>query len=183
MAKETLVILAEGFEDIEAVTPIDILRRAKIDVTVAALKDVKVTGARGVTIIADKRLDDAGADFDALILPGGSRGAENLAASAGVRSLIMAMHKKGKVIAAICAAPAVVLAPTGILNGKQATCYPGMESAFDKTTRFKADDVVVDGAIITSRGPATALAFSLAIVEKLAGREEAEKVRKATLAR
>lgn len=181
MAKKALIILADGFEDIEAVVPIDILRRAGIDVTVAGLKDLKVKGGRGVVVMADKRLSEARDDFDALILPGGSLGARNLAASGDVAALVKKMSDAGKVISAICAAPSTVLAPAGVLNNRSATGYPGMEKGFDKTTIYKEDDVVVDGNIITSRGVGMALPFAFAIVEKLAGAETADKVKKATL--
>ncbi|MFH1782457.1 MAG: DJ-1 family glyoxalase III [Candidatus Omnitrophota bacterium] len=183
MSKNVLLILAEGFEDIEAVTAIDILRRAQIEVTVAGLTDIKVKGARGTVVLADKKLNDAGDDFDALILPGGMPGATNLSRSAKVTSLIKEMYEKEKLIAAICAAPAVVLAPLGILKGKNATCYPGMEDSFDKDVSYKEDDVVADKNIITSRGPGTAILFSLKIVEILVGKEVSEKIRKATLVR
>lgn len=181
MTKKAVIILAEGFEDIETVTPIDILRRAGIDVTVAGLSEIKVRGARGTTVVADKLLGDAGSDFDLCVLPGGS-GAAKLAASKTVGSLVMDMYSKGKVIAAICAAPALVLSPLGILKGKKATSFPGEKANMDKEAIYKEDSVVVDGNIITSRAPGTALLFSLAIVEKLAGRDTAEKIRKATLA-
>lgn len=182
MAKKAIIILAEGFEEIEAVTVIDILRRAGINTTAAGLADIKVKGSRGLTVISDKKLADAGTDFDAVILPGGMPGATNLAGSEKVRGLIKKMGLQGKIIAAICASPALVLAPTGILKNKSATCYPGMQDAFGKDIKYKEDSVVTEENIITSRGPATALEFSLAIVEKLSGREIAEKIRKATLA-
>lgn len=182
MPKKAIVILAEGFEEIEAVTPIDILRRAGVDVTVAGLGGVKIKGSRGLVVAADKTLDEAGMDFDACVLPGGSLGAKNLAASDKVKQLISKMHTEGKIVAAICAAPALVLAPLGILKGKAATCHPGMQTNFAKDTSYREDAVVVDGNIITSRGPATALPFALAIAEKLCGKEVSGNVRKATLA-
>lgn len=183
MAKKALIILAEGFEEIEATAPIDLLRRAEVEVTVAGLGVLKVKSARNVMIVADKTLNETQADFDALILPGGGEGAKNLAASEKVKSLIKEMNQKEKLVAAICASPAVVLMPTGILKNKSATCYPGMEKNFDSSTEFKEESVVVDGNIITSRGPGTALLFALAIVEKLCGREVSEKLKKDTLAR
>lgn len=181
MAKKALVILAEGFEDIEAVASIDILRRAEIEVTVAGLNDTKIKGSRGILILADKKLDDAVADFDALILPGGMPGARNLGASEKVRTIVRTMNGQGKIIAAICAAPPKVLVAAGVLKNRSATCYPGMEKEFEKDTVFKDLPVVVDGNLITSRGVGTALAFALTIVEKLAGRETAERVKKAAL--
>ena len=181
MPKSALVILAEGFEEIEAVSCIDVLRRANIEVVAASLNSLRVKGSRGITLIADKKLLDAGSDYDALVLPGGGLGAKNLAASDKVNALIKEMAAQGKIIAAICASPAVVLAHTGILTSRNATCFPGMETYFDKTTIFKEDKIVTDGNLITSRGPATALLFALAIVEKLTGKETAQEVSAATL--
>lgn len=182
MAKKALIVLAEGFEDIEAVTCIDVLRRGGVEVTVTGLKDATVRASRGTVVIADKKLDEAGSGFDALVLPGGLPGATNLAASEKLNSLIKAMFQAGKIVAAICASPSVVLAPTGILKHKSVTGFPGMMENFDKSTVYLEDDVVVDGTLITSRGPATALDFALAILEKLEGGQVSGKVRKATLA-
>lgn len=182
MSKKAIVVAAEGFEEIEAISLIDILRRAGIEVTVAGLGNTKVRGAHGLTIITDKELKDAGSDFDACVFPGGMPGATNLAASERVKGLIQKMNSESKVIAAICASPAIVLAPTGILKNKSATCYPGMQGDFGKDINFKEDVVVADGNVITSRGPATAVSFSLALVEKLLGSETADKLKKALLA-
>ncbi|HAJ57475.1 MAG TPA: DJ-1 family protein [Candidatus Omnitrophica bacterium] len=182
MPKKAIVILAEGFEETEAVTVIDILRRSKINVTVAGLSGTTVRGSHNIAIITDKKLDGTEQDHDCLILPGGMPGAGNLIASKKVRSIITAMYQKGRVIAAICAAPSVVLAPCGVLKGKAATGYPGMEKGFGKETRREKKRVVVDGNIITSQGPSTAMQFALAIAEKLAGKQTAQKVKKAVLA-
>ncbi|MBU3911610.1 MAG: DJ-1/PfpI family protein [Candidatus Omnitrophica bacterium] len=182
MVKKAIVVLAEGFEEIEAVTIIDILRRAGIGVTVASLDDLKVQGSHGVTVLADIELEKAGSDFDACVLPGGMPGSTHLATSKTVQDLIEKMNREKKIVAAICASPSLALAPLGVLNNKKATCYPGMQTHFRQDTAYKTDDVVIDGNIITSRGPATAILFSLAIVEKLIGKETAEKVKKATLA-
>jgi len=180
--KKALIILAQGFEEIEAVTAIDILRRAGIQVTIAGLHDTKIKAARNTVILADGILDLIKDEFDALILPGGMPGASNLASSSTVTNFIKAMHGTGKIVAAICAAPAVVLAPAGILKNKSATCFPGMEDQFGDDVTYKEDAVVVDGNVITSRGPGTALRFALTIVEHLAGKEISEKIRQATLA-
>jgi 4-methyl-5(b-hydroxyethyl)-thiazole monophosphate biosynthesis len=182
MDKKALIILAEGFEEIEAVSCIDILRRGSIAVTVAGLNQLEVTGSRGLRVRADKILAEAANNFDACILPGGSLGAKNLAASIEVKTLLGKMHQGGKIIAAICAAPAVVLASTGILKNKSATCYPGLEKNFTATTKYKTDAVVVDGNIITSRGPGTTFKFALTIVEILADKAIRDKVSKAILA-
>jgi len=182
MKKKVIVVLAEGFEEIEGVTIVDILRRAGIEVTVGGLDDLKVQGSHGIEVSADIKLDEAGLDFDACVFPGGMPGATHLALSEKVQGLIQKMNNGKKIIAAICASPALVLAPTGILKNKAATCYPDMQAHLGEDASYKTDNVVIDGNIITSRGPATALAFSLAIVEQLIGRETAEKVKKATLA-
>jgi len=181
MQKKAIIILAEGFEEIETTTPIDLLRRSGIDVTVCGLVSNEIKGSRGMVIKADRIIDDIDEDYDACILPGGMPGASNLAESGKVSKLIKNMHKDDKIIAALCASPAVVLAPTGILDNKSATCYPGMENGFHKTTTPKEDDVVVDGNIITSRGPATAFSFSLKIIEMLCGKDTANLVQRATL--
>ncbi len=182
MAKRALVLLAEGFEEIEAVTPIDMLRRAGLEVFVCGLDSECVSGAHGVSIAADKKFDSFIDDIDAIILPGGMPGAENLARSKKLKELIQTMHKAGKLVAAICASPAVVLAPSGILNGRRATAYPGMEKQFGKETIFLEDRVVLDGNIITSRGPGTAFQFSLAILEWLAGEKARKEIEDSMLA-
>ena len=181
MAKKCIVLLAKGFEETEAVTCIDILRRGGIEVTVAGLNKLEITGSHEITVFADIRIDQAGEDFDCCLLPGGMPGATNLAGCEKVISLIKKMNSQGKIIAAICAAPAVVLAPAEILNKKSATCYPDMQDSFDNSTSFINKSVVVDGNIITSQGVGTALLFSLAVLEKLSGKQISEKVKKATL--
>lgn len=181
MPKKTLVILAEGFEETEAITVIDILRRAKIRVTVAGVSGTKVKGSHSITVIADKKLDKAEPGYDCLVLPGGMPGAINLAASKKLKSILLEMHSKKKIVAAICAAPSVVLAPAGILANKSATGYPGMRKNFNKNIRYKHKKVVACDNIITSQGPATAMQFALAIVERLAGIQTAERIKKAVL--
>jgi len=177
MPKKALIILAEGFEEIEAAACIDILRRAAIEVTVAGLNSIMVKGCRGLVITADKELDKAGFDFDACVLPGGGLGARNLAQSSKVNSLLNKMNKEQKIIAAICASPAVVLAPLGILDNKSATCFKGMQDSFNSSTVYKEDGVVIDKNIITSQGPATAVKFALKITEVLMGEEVRDKVK------
>ena len=182
MVKKAIIVLATGFEEIEAVTSIDILRRAGIEVTIAGLDSDNICGSHGINIIVDKKLDDIGADFDACILPGGMPGAMHLSHSKKLTELIKKMNSKGNLIAAICAAPAIVLAPIGVLNNKSATCYPGMQNEFKENTLYKNEAVVVDGNIITSQCPGTAMDFAFAIVEKLAGKDSVKKLRKAMLA-
>lgn len=174
MDKKTLIILAEGFEEIEAVIPADVLRRAGVDVTTACLGVRSVTGAHGIKIWADTVLKDYEDLPDAVIFPGGMPGSENLARSLDVKEMIKRMSSKKRLIAAICAAPALVLAPTGILNGRKATCYPRLEENFSSEVNFIEDDVIQDGNIITSRGPGTAFSFALKIVENLAGKAKSD---------
>jgi len=175
-----LIILADGFEDIEVVTPIDILRRANINVTVAGLQSNHVKGSRGISLIADTTLDKITEDFDAYLLPGGP-GAGTLANSSSLQSILKNAHAKEKIIAAICAAPALILAPLGILNNKTATCFTGMQTHFSSSTSFSTSKVVTDQNIITSRGAGTAFEFGLAIVEALEGRDIAKKIATSTL--
>ncbi len=182
MTKKAIILLAEGFEEIEAITCIDILRRSGIRTTAIGITDLIVKGSRGVEIKTDKTLDGLYLNCDAVILPGGMPGAENLAKSGSVKKLLFQLNNQEKIIAAICASPTLVLAPLGILDNKIATCYPGTEKDFSNSTTYKKQEVVVDKNIITSQGPATALKFSLKIVEKLISKEMSGRIKKATLA-
>jgi 4-methyl-5(b-hydroxyethyl)-thiazole monophosphate biosynthesis len=191
MAKKVIVFLAEGFEEVEALTPVDFLRRGGVEVTVAAVGTGRaVTGAHAVTVEADATLAELagnrGADFwDAAVCPGGLPGASNLAASKELGALLTEMDRAGKWICAICAAPALVLAPLGLLAGRKFTCYPGMEQSVPSTPSKGAlyceDRVVEDGKILTSRGPGTAGFFAAAIVGRLAGKAEEEKLLRTAL--
>ncbi len=181
MAKKAIIILATGFEEIEAVTVIDILRRAGIEIIIAGLEGMNITGSHGITIVADKKLSDLKPDFDAVILPGGMPGALHLHNSGEVTDFIKNILSKGALVAGICAAPSVVMAPIGILENKTATCYPGNQIDFGKNTRYKNKAVVVDGNIITSQGPGTAMEFAFTIVEKIIGKETVKKLKKHTL--
>lgn len=168
--KFVLVPLAEGFEEIEAVTIIDVLRRAEICVKTTFLKEKMVTGAHNICIEADCPLDEISEEeFDAIILPGGMPGTENLLKSQQLSSILTNFHKDGKWIAAICAAP-WVLAEQNLLNNLKATSYPSFS---DKLTMAKycEDNVIYDGKIITSRGPGTAMEFALTIVKLLSSED------------
>lgn len=169
MSKKALVILTSGFEEIEAVCPIDILRRAEVDVTVATTGRPIVPGSHGITIEANCELESIMHQmYDAVVLPGGMPNSENLANSIHVEEIVMKHFKAGKIIAAICAAPGLALGKFGILDGKKATCYPGFEKHFPKSATYINDQrVVVDGNLITSRGPGTAFDFGLQIVRTL----------------
>ncbi|MDA3969910.1 MAG: DJ-1/PfpI family protein [Desulfobulbaceae bacterium] len=176
--KTALLILAHGFEEIEAVTICDVLRRGDIQVTMAGIGATAMRGAHDIIIQADVVLADVGDLFDAIILPGGMGGTENLLGSADVTTLLKRHAEAGKLVAAICAAP-WVLARADLLAGVQATIYPGLESKITGTC--SNDRVVQDGMIITSRGPATAMEFSLALVQELVGEEMGVEVGKGLL--
>ena len=166
--KRVLVPLAEGFEELEAVTVIDILRRAGLDVVVASLGESPVTGSHGIRVAADTPLAAlAEQDFDMIALPGGMPGAEHLRNDARIAQIVRRLHARGRPVAAICAAP-MVLAAAGVLDGRRATSFPGFLKDAPRTT-VTAEAVVVDGGVITSRGPGTALDFALRLVEELCG--------------
>jgi 4-methyl-5(b-hydroxyethyl)-thiazole monophosphate biosynthesis len=172
-----LVLLAEGFEEIEAVTIIDVLRRADVAVTTASLGKSPVTGSHGIALVADRALDAvAVSDFDAVVLPGGP-GAKHLKEDARVQALLKQAASAGKVVAAVCAAP-IALEAAGLLAGRRATSYPGHELP---SARYSEERVVVDGNVVTSRGPGTALEFSLALAEKLTGADVRERLQRAML--
>ena len=182
MAK-ALVFLASGFEEIETVTIVDVLRRAGVDVTVAGLAPNIVEGKHGMRIVPDKSIDDVPVeDFDAFVVPGGNPGYKNLRNDPRVINMVKKAFDSNKLVAAICAGP-TVLSDAGILKGKACTIYPGMDEELEAGGgKPKQDMVVVDGNIITSRGPATALPFALKLAEKLAGKQVAEAVSKKTMA-
>lgn len=173
--KRVLVPLAPGFEEIEAVTIIDIVRRAEIHVTVAGTAAGPITGSRKVVILPDTTLDAvADAAFDMIVLPGGGPGTEVLRRDARVASILKRQADRGGWIAAICAAPAV-LADAGLLAGRRATSYPSVQSQLSAAD-YRTDRVVVDGTLITSRSPGTALEFALTLVEHLAGRDVSRRI-------
>ena len=170
------VHFADGFEEIEAMTIVDLLRRAGIETeTVSVTGRLPVTGSHGVKVVADILFEDAVySDCEFIVLPGGIPGATNLAAHEGLREKILSFHNQGKGLASICAAP-LVLGRAGVLEGKKATCYPGFEKELTGA-EAKEDAVVCDGGVITSRGPATAMAFALAIIEEMKGKETADEI-------
>jgi 4-methyl-5(b-hydroxyethyl)-thiazole monophosphate biosynthesis len=172
---KVLVPLADGCEELEAVTIIDLLRRAGIEVVTAGLKPGIVKAGRGVQLVPDVTLDIAlQEDYDMVVLPGGMPGATHLKDDARIIELLKKMAAAGKYTAAICAAP-MVLAEAGLLDGKQATSYPGfLDALFGVTVSTAA--VVQDGKVLTSRGPGTAMDFALALVEALDGAEKRQQV-------
>lgn len=176
--KDSYVFLAEGFEEVEALTPVDVLRRAGMPVkTVSITASRQVTGAHGVTVTADLIYDNGLFRNPAwLILPGGMPGATNLHEFAPLQGLLRSQFdsKDGR-IAAICASPAVVLGQMGLLKGRDATCYPGFENLMEGATPV-SERVVVDDKFVLGCGPAIALKWSLAIVAKELGQEKADSI-------
>ena len=170
-----LLPLAQGCEELEAVTIIDLLRRAGIEVVTAGLQPGIVKASRGVQLVPDVTLDVALQDnYDMVVLPGGMPGASHLKDDVRILELLKKMAAAGKYTAAICAAP-MVLAEAGLLKGKQATSYPGVLDGLPGVT-ISAAAVVQDGTVLTSRGPGTAMDFALALVEALAGTEQRRQV-------
>ncbi len=179
--KKILVPLAEGFEEIEAVTVIDVLRRSGMEVVTAGLNDMLVTGSHAITVKVDKLLEAAlDVSYDAVVLPGGMPGAKNLRENEMLLRLIRQMDSDRKWVGAICAAP-TVLETAGVLRGKKATSFPAHEKELDSAD-YSQDRVVVDGHVVTSRGAGTALEFSFKLVELIAGPEKASELSEAMLA-
>lgn len=189
--KKVCVFFANGFEEVEALTPVDYMRRAGLDViTVSCNTDKAVTGSHGVTILADTTAQEIGEgtfDMDAVVIPGGMPGAKNVANCPLAIDTITKINEKKGLVAAICAAPVVVLGKTGVLKGKKYTCYPGMEDSFaqwadadwntlTENTRYTGDRSVVDGNLITGAGPGAAVNFAVAIVDYLCGKAAAEQL-------
>jgi 4-methyl-5(b-hydroxyethyl)-thiazole monophosphate biosynthesis len=166
---KVLIPLAQGCEELEAVTLIDLLRRADITVITASLTEQRqIKASRGVQLVADLTLEDVMFDdFDMVVLPGGQPGTEHLDEDPRIHAILKRLSQANKAVAAICAAP-LVLASAGLLNGKSATCYPGALKANEwPTILLKDDAVVIDGNVLTSKGPGTAIDFALAIIEYL----------------
>ena len=185
MAK-VYVFLANGFEDVEALIPIDVLRRGSVEVITVSTTDTDIVeSAHGVGIRADVMFDDCDfADADLLMLPGGMPGASNLFAHEGVCKALLSQQEQGKKIAAICASPAVVLAQPspavvlaqlGILDGKKATCYPGFEQMLT-TADYTGELVTVDGNITTGEGPAAAFPYAYTILADLVDEQTASQI-------
>jgi len=173
------VLFADGFEEIEAVTPVDVLRRAGFDViTVSIYGDRKtVTGAHGIPVIADETIGNVKvSEALCIVLPGGGTGVMNLNASGKVREIVKEQYSGGRFVAAICAAP-TILSGLGILKGKCATCYPSMRSELDAAERDGRSLCIRDGCVITSVGPGTAGEFAFALCEILGKPEKASALR------
>lgn len=175
---KTAIFMADGCEEIEALTVVDILRRANLEIIMVSINQTTtVTGSHGITFLADTTFDAINFDeFDSVVLPGGMPGTLNLGAHDGVNSVIKEFASSGKLVSAICAAPSV-LGAAGILNGKSATCYPGFEDKLSGATT-STDPVVTDSNTITSRGMGTAIDFALAIVAYLKDADTASTLSK-----
>jgi 4-methyl-5(b-hydroxyethyl)-thiazole monophosphate biosynthesis len=174
--KKAVVCLATGFEEIEAVGIIDILRRADIFITVTSVTGVReVTGAHHIKVLADELFEDVDfSGYDMIVLPGGMPGSANLKNHSGLRNKILDFNNKGKLLGAICAAP-IVFGDLGILENRNATCYPGFENEL-KLAHVKNDRVVEDQNIITGIGPGAVFDFALKLAERLTGKEKAALV-------
>ena len=180
------IFLAEGFEEIEALTPADILRRAGVEVALAGIGGLEITGAHGIRVSCDVTSADAAAAAESaagvqmIILPGGMPGADNLFASDDVRRAIEGAKESGAFIGAICAAP-YILGKLGLLRGRMATCYPGFEDGLEGAEVYDCD-VIRDGEIITARAMGAAVDFALELTEALCGEDTAENIRESILA-
>lgn len=179
--KRVLVLLAEGFEEVEALSPVDYLRRANLKVATVSLgSGLEVQGARGITVKADILFDcipDCYPSYEALVIPGGGPGTEAIASHRGAIGLIRDAMAAGLVVGAICAAPAIVLGKTaGLLDGRRFTCYPGLESKAGPGSIFVPQRVVVDGTLITSRAAGTSGEFALALIASLCGQAQADSL-------
>lgn len=180
--KKVLVFLAEGFETIEALSVVDVCNRAKVTCHACSLTENRiVNSAHGTMVLCDKLISDDDLEtYDAIVLPGGMPGSTNLRDNEKVQSLIKKYNEENKIVAAICAAP-IALAKAGVIEGKKVTSYPGFKEELGNVNYVEEDTVVVDGNIITSRGPATALVFGLEILKKLGYEKEAEEIREGML--
>lgn len=172
-----LIPLAQGCEELEAVTVIDLLRRAGVEVTTVGLDDQPVRASRGTVLMPDTTLDAVlDREFDMIVLPGGLPGADHLNADPRIHQLLKNMTEAGKYTAAICAAPKV-LATAGLLNGKRATSFPGaLDGISTENLQYEQQAVVADGKLITSRGPGTAMDFALTLIEALLGKAKRDEV-------
>lgn len=182
------VFLANGFEEIEALTPVDLLRRAGVETKMVAVPsggntdDLVITGARGIPVLCDFALEEVlDKEMDIAVLPGGMPGTINLLNCKPLMDMIDKRNAEGKRIAAICAAPAKLLGERGLLKGRRATCYPGMEELFVDAIAV-TDKVVTDGHITTSRGMGTAMAFGLEMVRLLCGEKAARDLAEGVVA-
>lgn len=170
------ILLADGFEEAEAIVPADLLRRAGAEVALVGVTGKTVTGAHGIAVTCDVELEQVEqAQLELLMLPGGLGGVENIGESPAAMALVRAAAEAGRYVAAICAAPSL-LGRLGLLDGRKAVCYPGMESAMGKAEPQQGQSVVVDGPFITGEGPGAAFDFGLQLVKTLKGPDAARQV-------
>lgn len=171
------ILLAEGFEEAEALVPADLLRRSGAQVSLTGVAGQTVVGAHGISVNCDLTVDQVKReDMELLVLPGGLPGVTNIADSAAAVELIRFAVDNGRYLAAICAAPSMLLGPMGILNGRKATCYPGTEGTMEGADAQKGQSVVADGTFVTGEGPGAAFEFGLKLVEVLKGADAAKQV-------
>lgn len=179
--KKVSVFFADGFEEVEGLTAVDLLRRAGAEVTMVSIgESLEITGSHKISVKADRLFDrEEERKADLLVLPGGQPGTTNLKAHGELKELLQEFDREGKKLAAICAAP-TVLGNAGILEGRRATCYPGCEDGLGGAVICE-ERVVVDGSITTSRGVGTAIAFALSLIEQLYDKEKSEEIRKSII--
>ena len=176
MSRTALVPIADGTEEIEAVCIIDVLRRAGVSVTVASVDQLQVTASRGTKLVADRPIGECVDEtYDLVALPGGMPAVEHLRDSKDLETILKRQRREGRLYAAICAAPVVVLQHHGLLEGRRATCHPDFAGQLRDAAEVK-NRVVVDGPCVTSRGAGTALEFALKLVERLYDEQEAQKI-------
>lgn len=181
MAKKVLVPIADGIEEIEAACIVDVLRRAQVVVTVASVGQLQISGSRGVKIVADCLISECANEiYDLIALPGGMPGAEHLRDSKTLKVMLAAQAQEGRYFAAICASPVVVLKHHGLLGQKRATCFPAMVNQLENQD-MASERVVLDGLCVTSQGPATAIEFSLKLVELLCSGSKAQEISRAVV--
>lgn len=170
------IFLANGFEEIEALVPFDVLKRAGIVVTTFGVGDRLIKGSHNLIVETDKAIESYSFGYDVIILPGGLPGATNLKDNEIVTKALLEQNEKGKLIAAICASPAAVLGPLGLLDGKEATCYPGTDATFYPEFEFLKANVVVSKNLVTGKAPGAAWEFALTIARLLCGQECAQTI-------
>lgn len=178
--KTVYLFTADGVEEVEALTVVDLLRRAEVNVSMVSISGSRqITGAHGIVFMADLLFDELAQEADMLVLPGGGPGTQNLMHHEGLKKMLLHYNHQKKDLAAICAAPGV-LGIHGILNGKRAVCYPGCEENLVGATVLEST-VVIDENIITSKGPGTAMEFALVLIQRLCGEEKMQEIKQGLL--
>ncbi len=178
--KKMILLLADGFEEVEAITPVDFLRRSGVEVVIAGVTGRDITGAHGVRVECDLEVSQLSGDFDGIIIPGGMPGASNIAKDSHSMKIIRDAIDSNLLVGAICASPAVVLGATGLIAGRKFTCYPGFETRFSGSD-FVDQRVVCDGNLITSMGPGTAAEFAENLIGYLCGEDQKREIHTSTI--